>query len=200
MKNDELSRIKYIGPARVGMLNQNGITTVDQLHLLALEELAEIKFFGGHYARLIKDAVTEYCAVGDKPLPDETLSADETLSVKDRKNREFNRDFRKQLKRLKKRQKRLNEDLKPLWKKKYLPLYLKFKKRSNKLKGRIGKIEQVHQELPKKDKKKIIKQASALRATLKNAGNKPKTKNYVKITQQLESFSTMLRDVRRSLN
>ena len=194
MEKDDLTRIKHIGAARMKLLNQHGIATVDQLHQLPLEELASIRTIGAYYARLIKDAVAGYVAQR------EDIPAPKALSAKERKGLEVNRDLRKQLKRLKKRQKRLNEDLKPLWKKKYLPLYLKFKKRSNKLKTRINKIEQLHQELPNKAKKKIIKRASAVNLTLKKVGKKPKTKDYMHTTQELQAFSTMLRDIRRSAN
>jgi hypothetical protein len=41
--------------------------------------------------------------------------------------------------------------------------------------------------------KKIIKNADALSATLKNVGKKPKNKIYKKLTQEIQLFSKMLK-------
>jgi len=89
----------------------------------------------------------------------------------------------------------VNENLKPLWKKKYLQSYVAFKNRSNKLKARLNEINQIHEDLPKKDKKKIAKKGDALNLFLKKVGKKPKKKKYKKITQEIQSFSRMLRDI-----
>jgi hypothetical protein len=89
----------------------------------------------------------------------------------------------------------VNENLKPLWKKKYLESYVAFKNRSNKLKASLNEINQIHEDLPKKDKKKIVKKGDALNLFLKKVVKKPKKKKYKKITQEIQSFSRMLRDI-----
>jgi len=44
-----------------------------------------------------------------------------------------------------------------------------------------------------KEKKNIIKIADALSATLKNVGKKPKKKKYQKVSQEIQSFSKVLK-------
>lgn len=60
MKKDDLTQVKNIGPSRMKLLNDFGITTIKQLDETSLEKLAQIESIGLNYAKLIKDAVTEY--------------------------------------------------------------------------------------------------------------------------------------------
>ena len=189
MKQDDLSQVKYIGVSRMKILNELGITTIEQLYEMPLKKLAEIKSIGEHYAKLIKNAVTEYYRKKDEKLPEKIVSA------KEKKIQEIDQDLQKNIKILKKSLNRVNENLKPLWKKKYLQSYVAFKNRSNKLKARLNEINQIHEDLPKKDKKKIAKKGDALNLFLKKVGKKPKKKKYKKITQEIQSFSRMLRDI-----
>ena len=62
MKKDNLTRIKYIGPARLKLLKKNGITTIAKLHQTPVQELAGIKSFGA-------------MAAGEKPEIGELLNA-----------------------------------------------------------------------------------------------------------------------------
>jgi len=188
MKKDDLTQVKNIGPSRMKLLNDSGITTIKQLDETPLEKLAQIESIGGHYAKLIKDAVTEY--YGKKP---EKLAVP-TASGKEKKVVDINRNLRKRIKLLNKRLKQARENLKPLGKKKYLKAYIDFKKRSNTLKSRLKDLDQIEGGLSQKVKKKIIKNVGALNLTLKNAGEKPKKKNYKKLAQEIKSFSKMLRD------
>lgn len=188
MKKDDLTQVKNIGPSRMKLLNDSGITTIKQLDETPLEKLAKIESIGVHYAKLIKDAVTEY--YGKKP----EKSAVTTASGKEKKVVDINRNLRKQIKALNQRLKRAREDLKPLGKKKYLEAYINFKKKSNSLKSRIKDLDQIEGGLSQKVKEKIIKNVDALNLTLKNAEKKPKKKNYKKLTQEIKSFSKMLRD------
>ena len=80
-------------------------------------------------------------------------------------------------------------------KKKYVPLYIDFKKSSKKLKARLNTAGQMEEDLPKKAKKRIAKKADALNSILKKTGKKPKKKNYREITRTIQSFSTMLRNM-----
>jgi predicted DNA-binding ArsR family transcriptional regulator len=45
-----------------------------------------------------------------------------------------------------------------------------------------------------KARKKIIKKTDALIATMKNIDKKPKKKTYTALSQEIQSFSKMLRD------
>jgi len=60
MKKNDLTQFKHIGPSRMKLLNKHGITTIKQLDETPVEKLMEIESIGEHYAKQIKDAVTEY--------------------------------------------------------------------------------------------------------------------------------------------
>jgi len=187
MKKDDLTQVKNIGPSRMKFLNDAGITTIKELDETPLEQLAQIESIGGHYAKLIKDAVIEYS--GKKP---EKLAVT-TASGKEKKIVDINRNLSKRIKVLNKRLKQAREDLKPLGKKKYLEAYIDFKKRSNTLKSRLKDLGKIEGTLSQKAKKKIVKNIDALNLTLKNAGEKPKKKNYKKLAKAIKLFSKMLR-------
>jgi molecular chaperone GrpE (heat shock protein) len=187
MKKDDLTLVKHIGAARMKLLNDSGITTILQLYETPLEKLAQIGTIGEHYAKLIKDAVSE----SYKEKPQET--APKTVSGKEKDPQEIDQNLRKQIKVLKKQLKRANEKLKPLGKKKYLGLYIDFKKRSKTLKTRLNGLDQIRADLSKEVTENIINNADALNATLKNIGEKPKKKIYKKIAQEIQLFSKTLK-------
>jgi exonuclease VII large subunit len=187
MKKDDLTQVKHIGVARMKLLNDFGITTIKQLNETPLEKLARIGTVGEHYAKLIKDAVSE--SYGEKP----EKTAPKTVSVKEKDTKEINRNFRKQIKALRKQLKQANENLKPLGKKKYLGLYIDFKKRSKMLKTRLNGLDQIRGDLSKEVTENIINNTDALYATLKNIERQPKKKIYKKVTQEIQLFSKMLK-------
>ena len=189
MGQNDLTRVKHVGVSRMRRLNDLGITTIKQLYEMPEEKLAEVKSIGGNYAKLIKNSVTEYYRGKQEKLPGKIVFA------KERKIEEINRDLQKKIKRLKKNLNRVNENLKPLGKKKYLEFYIDLKKRSAKLKARLNEIGQIQEDLPKKVKKNVIKKADALNLFLKSVGKKPKKKKYKQITLEIQSFSRMLRDI-----
>jgi len=187
MKKDDLTQVKHIGAARMKLLNDSGITTIKQLHETPLEKLARIGTIGEHYAKLIKDDVSEsYGKSPDKAAP-------QTVSGKEKDTAEINRNLPKQIKVLKKQLKRASENLKPLGKKKYLELYIDFKKRSKSLKTRLNGLDQIRRDLSKEVTENIIKKADGLNATLKNVAGKPKKKIYKKVSQEIQLFSKMLK-------
>lgn len=188
-KQDDLTEIPHIGLTRMKLLNDSGITSIKQLHELSLEKLGEIKWIGEHSAKLIKNSVSEYYRERYEKLPDKTASG------KAKKNQKINRDLQKRIKRLHKSLNRANEKLKPLWEKKYVKFYVDFKKKFKKLKARLGVLNRIKEDLPNKDKKNIIKKADSLIVTLKKVGKKPKKKKYKQTTQEIQSFSRLLRDV-----
>ena len=189
MKQDDLTCLKHVGIARMKLLNDSGITTIKQLHDIPFDKLAEVKSIGEHYAKLIKNSVSEHYRDKREKLPGETESA------KNRKTDKINRDLRKKIKRLYKRLNRVNENLKPLWEKKYLILYIDFKKSFTKFKARLNVLDQIVEDLPKKDKKHIIKKVDTLILNFKEVGKKPKKKKYKQTIQEIQSFSRLLRDI-----
>jgi molecular chaperone GrpE (heat shock protein) len=169
------------------LFNDSGITTIRQLSKTPLEKLARIETIGEHYAKLIKDAVSE--SDGEKP----EKTAPKTVSGKEKDTQEINQNLPKQIKVLKKQLKQASENLKPLGKKKYLGLYIDFKKRTKTLKTRLNGLDQILGDLSKAVTENIINNADALNATLKNIGGKPKKKIYKKLTQEIQLFSKMLK-------
>jgi hypothetical protein len=189
MKKDDLTQVKHIGALRMKMLNSSGITTIRQLHQMPLEKLAQVKTIGSNYAKLIKAAVAE--SYGKKPVK----SAPKAVSAGKKKTATDEPDLSKMITVLKKRLKQANEKLKPLDKKKFLELYVDFKKRSKTLKTHLGELNKNPGDLSKKVTKNIIKNADALSTTLKNVGKKPKKNKYQKISQEIQSFSKMLKKI-----
>jgi len=189
MKKDDLTQVKHVGVARMKLLNKSGITTIKQLHDTPVEKLAQIESFSEHYAKLIKDAVTEL--YGKKPAKPAPKAKPGTAKKKE--IGKVNQDLKKQLRILNKRLKQVNENLKPLDKKKYVTSYLDLKKRSKTLRARLKAFGQKQADLSDKEKKKVIKFAGALNSTLKNAGKKPKKKIYKKVIKGIQSFSKMLK-------
>ncbi len=189
MKQDDLTQLKHVGVSRMKLLNDVGITTIEQLYEMPLEKLSEIKSIGRHYGKLIKNSVNEHYREKHEKLPGKTASD------KERKTQKINRDLKKRIKRLHKNLNRVNENLKPLWEKKYLELYVDFKKKFKKLKARLNALGRIKEDLPEKDKKNIIKKADTLIITLKKVGKKPKKKKYKQTTQEIQSFSRLLRDI-----
>ncbi len=190
MKKDDLTVVKHIGAARMQVLNDSGITTIKKLYEIPLAKLAQVETIGERYAKLIKDAVVEVY------VPSAEEIAAKKGAAKEKKIKSIDQGLQKQIKILNKRLKQANEKLKPLGKNKYLELYVDFKKRSKTLKTRLKGLNQLEDGLPNKAKKKIIKKADALNAMMKNVGKKPKKKTYKTLSQEIQSFSKMLRDTR----
>lgn len=189
MKKEDLTLVKHIGAARMKVLNDSGIFTIKKLHEIPLEKLARVETIGEHYAKLIKDAVAEV----DVPSAEETAA--KNAAAKEKKIEPIDERLQKQIKNLKKRLTQANEKLKPLGKKKYLEIYVDFKKRSKKLKRYLNKLDELEANLPEKVRTKIIKKADALIATMKNVGKKPKKKTYKSLSQEIQSLAKTLRDV-----
>ena len=190
MAKDDLTQVKNIGVSRMNLLNNAGITTIKQLHEMPVEEMAEIKSIGLYYAKLIKKSVAEYYAEKQKELPEVTKPTE------DKQIDKISLNLQKKLQMLNNTLSRVDESLKPLWKKKYLKLYISFKKRSNNLIAAAGKIDQKVDNLSKKAKKKIIKDTNSLNLFLKGIGKKPKKKKYEKIIKEIGKYSKRIRDIK----
>lgn len=188
MEQKDLTRLKHVGPSRMKLLNDHGITTIGQLCEIPEEKLAEIKSIGRNYARLIKISVAEYDGRDQGSL--ENASA-----LDESKTEKINRALNEKIGQLHETLERSNESLKPLGKKKYLALYIDFKKKSAKLRGRLNEIDPSQQDLPKKVKKGILRKADTLSLLLNQVGRKRKKKRYRKIILEIQSFSKMLRDI-----
>ena len=185
MKKDDLTQVKHIGAARMKLLNDSGITTLKELYEIPLEKLARVETIGDHYAKLIKDAVAQVY------VPSAEEIAAKTGAAKEKKMEPIDESLQKQIKILKKRLKQTNEKLKPLGKKKYLELYVDFKKRAKTLKRHLNKLEAT---LPRKVQRKIIKKADGLIVTMKNVGKKPKKKTYKSLSREIQSLTKTLRN------
>lgn len=190
MAKDDLTQVKNIGVSRMKLLNSAGITTIKQLHETSVEKLAEIKNIGLYYAKLIKNSAAECYAEKQKELPKDTKPKE------DKQIKKTNLNLQKKLQTLKKTLSRVDENLKPLWKKKYLRLYISFKKQSNNLIAVVEKINQKVDDLPKKVNKKIIKDINSLDIFLKGIGKQPKKKKYQKIIKEIGSFSKMMQGIK----
>lgn len=189
MKKADLTQVKYIGTLRKQLLNDAGITTVTQLSEMPLEKLAQVKTVGANYAKLIKAAVK---GLSEQKLEQPARKDPKTAADKKEKVEDLNHNLRKQIKDLSKHLTQAAENLKPLGKKKYLKSYVDLKKKSKTLTAHLNRLD-IHSGQPsQKDVKRIIKNAEALRATLKNADKKPSKKKYRKISREIQLFSKML--------
>jgi hypothetical protein len=191
MNQDDLTLLKHVGPARMKLLNASGITTIKQLHEIPIDKLAEVSSIGEYYAKLFKDSVLDYYGErgGDLPLKRAISIEKKSAPVK------INRKLRKNIKKLRKNLNRVNENFKPLWQKKYLILYVDFKKRLTKLKARLSAFNRIIPDLPDDQKRNIIDKTDALILYLKKVGKKPKKKKYKKTIQEIQSFSKSLKDI-----
>jgi hypothetical protein len=199
MKKDDLTQVKYVGALRMKLLYGAGINTIKQLSEISLEKLAQVKSIGANYAKLIKSAAAESIkAKPQRPTPkvakaSKTSKPTKAAGAKKKKATVLDPNLRKQIKLLNRRLKQANENLKPLDKKKYLELYIDFKKRAKTLKAHLNGLNNNPGKLSKKATKNIIKNTDALSATLKNVGKKPKKKKYQKVSQDIQSLSKMLK-------
>ncbi len=191
MEPDCLTQLKHIGKARMKLLNAHGLTTIEQLYNISLEKLARIKTIGKTNAKRIKDAVHDYYAQKGIRPPEKPAAAKAKKDVEDAQWTAL----RKQIKRIQKRLKTVSEKLKPLWEKKYLGMYIDFKKKSNKLKSLLKDIEQTRDALSKKSYKKITKKTDILNDVLKSVKKKPNRKRYIEITQEVESITKALKKI-----
>ena len=187
MKKEDLTQVKHVGPLRMKKLNDAGILTVKQLSKIPLEKLTRINSIGNKYAKQIKAAAANFY---DKKS---VKSDPKTASAKKKKTAAIDPIFKNRMTVLKKRLKQANEKLKPLGKKKYLELYIDFKKKAKKLKVHLNSLNTNAGKLSKKKTKNIIKKANALSASLKNVGKKPKKKNYLNVSEEIQSFSRMIK-------
>jgi hypothetical protein len=171
-------------------LNDAGIKTIKQLSEMSLEKLIQINTIGERYAKLIKAAATE--SVEKKPVKSKPKAA----SVRKKKSAVVDPILKNRITVLKKRLKQANEKLKPLGKKKYLELYIDFKKKAKTLKAHLNSLNANAHKLSKKETKNIINNANALSVTLKNACKRPRKKKYQKVSQEIQSFSRILKKTR----
>ena len=189
MRKDDLTQVKNIGSARKKLLAIHGITTVQQLYDIPLDELMQIKSLGQHYAKLIKEAVNDLYETR-KATPAEAVAdgSREREKKSDTWDRKLKAEFTKTTKYLK----RTKEKFKPIKKKKHLKLFVEFKRQSNKLKTHINILRRHQLDISKKQKKKIAKQAAHLNMILKNTGKTKKGKTMKKLSQEIQSLLSLI--------
>ncbi len=187
MKKDDLTKVRYIGSARMKLLYESGITTFKQLFETPLGKLAQVKNIGRHYAKQIKDAVVEVYAPPAEKAPEKTKD------VKKKKTAKPNRKLQKKIKELNKSRKRVKLKAKDLGKNKQ-KLCVDIKKRSIKLKQHAGKLDQLEKNLPRKKAKELNKKADNVIAILQKMGKKPKKKVYQALSDELKSLNKALRE------
>ena len=117
MKKDDLTQVKNIGSARMKVLYSQGITTIQQLYETPLEKLEQVKSIGKHYAKLIKEAVTDFYGAKEEPPAEPVL---EDPPGKDKKTGRIDPKFNKALANTIQYLKAAREKLKPIQRKKHL--------------------------------------------------------------------------------
>ena len=220
MKQDDLTQISHIGASRMERLYNHGITTIQQLHEMPLEELAKIQTIGAFYAQKIKEGVDQYYAIDNITLPDISTVAEEkdakasqqapeTEPPKAGKSKKApnkksaadkaklapdeESDLLKGVKEIQKRIKSINKKVQPLLEKKYLELYTDFEKNFKNLKAFRKTIDLTYDTLSQKALNKMAKKADAVSAILKNAKKKPSKAQYKAITQEIQSLAKALK-------
>ena len=189
MKTVNLTRVKYIGASRMKSLKDLGITTLEQLHAMPVEKLAEISTIGRHYAKLIKDEVGEYF----RQKPEGT--AQESVPCEEIKAEEFKDTLIKKIEVLKKRLIRMDKYFKPPVKKKILDSYNEFRKRAKTLMNRIDGLDQIYDGLSEKVSKNLIKRADSLNSEFKKAGKKINNRKIQKLSREVQLLSKKLKKI-----
>jgi hypothetical protein len=145
---------------------------------------------GKHYAALIKEAMNDF--YGEKAEAPEK-PAKNVSANKDEKAEKTDRYLTRELAKNSKYIKAAKEKLKPIQTKKHLKLFIDLKKHANKLKNRILALSQRQPDLSEKQKKRIIKKATALNTMLKNVGGKKKGKSMKALAKEIQSFSKFIK-------
>ncbi|MDM8540445.1 helix-hairpin-helix domain-containing protein [Desulfococcaceae bacterium HSG9] len=218
MKQDDLTQISHIGASRMKRFNEHGISTIQQLYEIPLEELAKIQTIGAFYAQKIKDGVAEYYAKNnimppavesaaedaevsqqvpvtespkEKPGKKASQKGSATDKVKPAPEEEF--DLKKRVKKIQKRIKSINKKAQPLLEKKYQELYTDFENNFKQLKAFRKTIDQTCDTLSQKTINKMAKKADAVSAILKKASKKPSKTQYKAITKEVQSLAKALK-------
>jgi len=193
MKKDDLTKVRYIGSARMKLLYDSGITTFKQLFETPLGKLAQVKNIGKHYAKQIKDAVAEIYVppVGKSPEKSKDVNKKKTAAVK-KKPAKPNQKLQKKINKVNKSRKQLNLKAKALGKKNQ-DLCAEIKKSSKTLKQHAGELSQLEKKLTKKVSKELNKKADNLIAILKRMDKKTKKKVYKAFSEELKSLNKGLR-------
>jgi len=189
MQKDDLTQVKNIGGARKKLLANHSITSVQQLYEMPLDKLAQIKGLGRHYAKLIKDAVNDlYGPKAQAPGEPVAAVSPSEKQKPEKANSKLNAELVKTTRHLKRAKKKFE----PINKKKHLRLFVDFKKKSNDLKTQILNVRRLQLDLPKKRKKKIVKQAASLNLMLKSVSKQKKGKTMRKLSQEIQSLLNLL--------
>jgi len=221
MKRDDLTQISHIGKSRMQRFNNIGITTIQQLHEMPLEDLAKIETIGAFYALKIKDGVAAYYAKNSIKPPPTKATATENKSTKTSQQATVTKPpkrgkskkaskkkgaagkakitpeeglaIKKRVKKLQKQIKGINAMVQPILEKKYQELYTDFETNFKQLKSYRKTIDQTYDTLSKKAINKMAKKADAVGDILKNIKKKPNMAQYKAITLEIQSLAKALK-------
>ncbi len=184
MHADDLTRLKYVGPARMRTLNAHGITTVSQLIEIPFETLSHIKGIGAFYGKRIKDAAME---IG-RPIRSDRGAKGKQEDEKPRCSA-----MRKQLDKIRENLMRLDSPPPFGGPAQALTRFAEYKTVSGGLLRCMAALLRDCEELPAIPQRKIIRKARKLKKELKNAASITDKKTLKRISHKLASFSAFLR-------
>jgi len=193
MKKDDLTKVRYIGSARMKLLYESGITTFRQLFETPLGKLAQVKNIGKHYAKQIKDAVAEVYAPPVQKAPAKVKNVKQkTTDVKKTKTAKPNQKLQKKIKKVNKSCKQVNLKAKVSGKKNQ-ELCAEIRTGSTTLKQHAGELSLLEKKLTKKVSKELNQKADKVVVLLKKISKKPKKKVYKALSDELKSLNKALR-------
>jgi len=184
-----LMRVKFIGTARAQALVAAGVVNIEQLRVASETDLAAIKTVGPHYARLIRNELNQ--ALPNQPSQQSHEVPVENIEPSNKAAKPLKR-CRKRLRKVKKALKHADEQLKPLWRRKYTLDYLAYKKLARSARKQISKINRRLDDLSPKKVKKITAAAMTLLRTLAAIPSEPKRKHYRKAVNAVTDLNKIL--------
>ena len=184
-----LMGVRYIGIKRAQALMAAGVADPDQLRAFPEAQLAAIKAVGPHYARLIKNELNQ--ASPDRQRPNSPRAISAAIQTQPNTRQQIKR-CRKRLRKAKKALKNTDEQLKPLWRRKYTLDYLAYKKTAKTARKLISKVNRRLDDLPPRQTKMVTAEAKQLLAVLDTVPSKAKRKHYKKAIVAVQHFNKTL--------
>jgi len=178
---DDLTRVHQVGEKRARDLAELGITTFQQLVDHPPQELDRLPGMNVALVATIKQSAAALIAEAGVGSPLEEDKLEQRLHL--------------QIDKVEKTLQRANEELKPLWKKKYLSYYVNYKKSGKKLLSRLKYARNHPEKLDRDGREYLLGELKLLRRCVKETMAKPKKKNYERCLHQLKQTSKLLKDL-----